>query len=292
MRVQDTEVQPERVHRVFWWKEAAIVAVFYLVYSWTRNQFGSNKIDADGVPEQAFTNAERVIRFERFLGLFHEESMQQLFLAQRTFVQFWNTYYGTAHFFVTIVVFALLFWKRPGVFPVWRNSLAIMTALAIVGFALFPLMPPRLLDAPCDRYGGECIPSQLRGDEGGTFGFVDTLKDYGGPWSFDSETMTNISNQYAAMPSMHIGWSTWCAVAMWPLLRRRWHRVAVFLYPIATMFCILVTGNHYWIDGVGGLLAFGFGTLTGWGLHRWNQRRLDASHEEQLARHRQVSDAS
>ena len=139
-------------------------------------------------------------------------------------------------------------------FPVWRNSLAIMTALAIVGFALFPLMPPRLLDEPCDEYGGACIESDLR-PEGGTFGFVDTLEEYGGPWSFDSETMADISNQYAAMPSMHIGWSTWCAVAMWPLLRRRWQRVAVFLYPLATMFCIIVTGNHYWIDGVGGLLC-------------------------------------
>ena len=65
----------------------------------------------------------RVIRFEQFLGLFHEEAIQQLFLPYRAFIQFWNTYYGTAHFVVTLVVFALLFWKRPGVFPVWRNSL-------------------------------------------------------------------------------------------------------------------------------------------------------------------------
>lgn len=268
---------PERVHRVFWWKEALIVAAFYLLYSWTRNQFGSNKIAADGVPQEAFVNAERVIRLERFIGLYHEETIQEWFLPYRWYIQFWNTWYGTAHFFVTIFVFALLFWKRPAVFPQWRNSLAFMTALAIVGFALFPLMPPRLLDRPCDEYGGACIASSLRGDqdEGGSFGYVDTLAEYGGPWSFDNDTMTNISNQYAAMPSMHIGWSTWCAVAMWPLLRRRWHRVGVMLYPLVTLFCIIVTANHYWIDGVGGLLAFGIGTLLGWGLHRWNQNRLD-----------------
>ena len=52
-------------------------------------------------------------------------------------------------------------------------------------------------------------------------------------------------------------------------------RVAVFLYPLATLFCIIVTGNHFWIDGVGGLLAFAVGTLAGWGLYRWNQARLD-----------------
>ena len=282
MQVHEARVEAERPHRLYWWKEALIVAAFYLLYSWTRNQFGSNRIAADGVPEQAFGNAEKIIRVERALASFHEETVQEWFLAWRAFIQFWNTFYGTAHFFVTILVFALLFWKRPKVFPQWRNSLAIMTALAIIGFALFPLMPPRLLDAPCARYGGACIASDLRSEPeagaGGTFGFVDTLKEYGGPWSFDSEAMADLSNQYAAMPSMHIGWSTWCAVATWPLLRRRWQRIAVFLYPMATMFCIIVTGNHYWIDGVGGLLAFGLGTLAGWSLHRWNERRLDARH--------------
>ncbi len=282
MQVAETRVEPARQHRVYWWKEALIVAVFYLVYSWTRNQFGSNAVTLGTPPEHAFHNAERVIRFERLVGLYHEETLQDLFLPWRAFIQFWNTYYGTAHFFVTIAVFALLFVKRPAVFPQWRNSLAIMTALAILGFALFPLMPPRLLDEPCPEYGGACIPSELRA-EGGTFGFVDTLEEYGGPWSFDSDTMTEISNQYAAMPSMHIGWSTWCAVAMWPLLRRRWQRVAVFLYPLATLFCIIVTGNHYWLDGAGGLLAFAVGTLAGWGLHRWNQLRLDRKHEMALA---------
>ena len=50
-------------------------------------------------------------------------------------------------------------------------------------------------------------------------------------------------------------------MAVWPLLRRRWQRVAVICYPLATLFCIIVTANHYWIDGVGGLvcLAAGYG---------------------------------
>ena len=156
--------------------------------------------------------------------------MQSWFLPYRLFIQFWNTYYGTAHFIITLGVFILLYVKRADVFPQWRNTLAAMTALAIIGFAWFPLMPPRLLDEPCPipaeiaeaidarvSYGGACIPSDLR-PEGG-FGFVDTLAEYGGPWSFDSETMASISNQYAAMPSLHIGWSTWCAIALWPLLR-------------------------------------------------------------------------
>lgn len=291
MEVMSTDLDDaplERRHRVYWWKEASIVFAFYLVYSWIRNQFGSAIIAQDGVPENAFHNAERVIRLERLIGLFHEETIQEVFLATRWLIKAMNMYYGSAHFVVTIAVFALLFWKRPGVFPQWRNTLAIMTALAIVGFALFPLMPPRLLDEPCPSrqeggFGGACIASRYR-PEGGGFGFVDTLADYGGgPWSFNSDGMAKISNQYAAMPSLHIGWSTWCAVGVWPLLRRRWQRVAVLVYPLVTLFCIIVTANHYWIDGVGGLLVFGVGALLGWGFHRWNQDRLERAFERRLA---------
>ncbi len=277
---------PERTHRLYWWKEALIVAIFYVIYSWIRNRFGSNNLAEGGIPEAAFHNAERVIRAERLVGLYHEESVQEFFLAQKWFIQFWNVYYGTAHFFVTLAVFILLFFKRADVFPQWRNTLAAMTALAIIGFAFFPLMPPRLLDQPCPapgtfEYGGACVESELRpgketrfvGDNG--FGFVDTLSVYGGPWRFDSEEVASISNQYAAMPSLHIGWSTWCALAVWPLLRRRWTKALVLLYPAATLFCIIVTANHFWLDGIGGLIAFSVGSLLGWGLHRWNQNRLD-----------------
>jgi len=291
MEVVPTGVEdavPERKHRLYWWKEALIVVGFYLVYSWTRNQFGSARIAGDGVPENAFHNAERVIRLERLIGLFHEESIQEFFLPATWFIKLMNMYYGSAHFVVTIAVFALLFWKRPAVFPQWRNTLAVMTGLAIAGFALFPLMPPRLLDEPCPSqeaggFGGACIESRYR-PEGGGFGFVDTLADLGGgPWSFNSDGMASISNQYAAMPSLHIGWSTWCAVAVWPLLRRRWQRIAVLGYPLLTLFCIIVTANHFWIDGAGGLFVFGFGALVGWGFHRWNQERLERAFERQLA---------
>lgn len=268
-----------RLHRVYWWKEAAIVVVFYVIYSWIRNQFGSNRIAAEGIPRAAFRNAELIIRWEDAIGLYHESTIQAWFLPYTWFIQFWNVFYGTAHFIVTIAVFAVLFWKRPAVFPQWRNTLAAMTALAIVGFAFFPLMPPRLLDEPCpwegpNSWGGRCIASELRGEDE-SFGFVDTLATFGGPWSFDSETMASISNQYAAMPSLHIGWSTWCAIAMWPLLRRRRWKALMLLYPLVTLFCIVVTANHFWLDGVGGLIVFGLGALIGWGVHRWNQNRLD-----------------
>ena len=192
-----------------------------------------------------------------------------------------NTYYGTAHFFVTLGVFILLFKRRPDVFGQWRNTLAAMTGLAILGFVLFPLMPPRLLDAPCPSatggFGGACIEHELRNYNGATnFGFVDTIAEFGGPWAFNEGPAASLSNQYAAMPSLHIGWSTWCVFALWPLAKKRWKRIVLFLYPATTLFCIVVTGNHFWLDGLGGIVVFTVGYYIGTYLHNANHRRLDA----------------
>jgi len=266
-------------HRMVWWKEAIIISIFYSVYTAIRNQFGSTLVEGVSVPNHAFTNAIRVIRFERWIGLFHEETIQEWFLPHIWFIKTMNVYYGTAHFFVTLGVFIALYKFRPSVFGQWRNTLAVMTALAIIGFSLFPLMPPRLLDAPCPDagFGAKCIVSELRTRNGAeNFGFVDTIKEFGGPWAFDSGPGSKITNQYAAMPSLHIGWSTWCAFGLWPIARKLWMRLALLIYPSVTMLCIIVTGNHFWIDGVGGLLVFAVAYFIGTEIHFLNHRRLVA----------------
>ena len=266
-------------HRMVWWKEAIIISIFYSVYTAIRNQFGSTLVEGVSVPNHAFTNAIRVIRFERWIGLFHEETIQEWFLPHIWFIKTMNVYYGTAHFFVTLGVFIALYKFRPSVFGQWRNTLAVMTALAIIGFSLFPLMPPRLLDAPCPDagFGAQCIVSELRTRNGAeNFGFVDTIKEFGGPWAFDSGPGSKITNQYAAMPSLHIGWSTWCAFGLWPIARKLWMRLALLIYPSVTMLCIIVTGNHFWIDGVGGLLVFAVAYFIGTEIHFINHRRLVA----------------
>ena len=285
----DITAEIQREHRTVLLKEFAIIGSFYFLYSLTRNKFGSVHIKGTDIPLNAFHNAMKVIRVERALGLFHEESIQEWFLSHRHFLQAMNTYYGTAHFAVTVTVFFVLFKYRKDVFPLFRNALAICTGLALIGFALFPLMPPRLLDAPCPgtvkdpvtsaavvTFGGGCIPSEMRNYNGATtFGFVDTLDVFGGPWDFSDGAVARASNQYAAMPSLHIGWASWCAFGMWPLMRRRWTKAAVLLYPALTLFCIVVTANHYWLDGLGGLLTLSVAFMLGSRLHTLNQRRLD-----------------
>lgn len=284
-RVQTAE--PLAVHRpkLRWWKEFVLVVVFYAVYSFARNQFGSAKVEGENAPVHAFHNALDVIRVEKWLGLYFEPQLQAAFIGWEWFIRFWNVYYGTFHFVVTIAAFIWLFVRAPVRFTRWRNVLACTTALAIVGYSLFPLMPPRLLDEG-PPYGGRewvvqdeqgmvvQVGPDIEGVDRPPFGYVDTLAVFGGLWSFDSGAMEEISNQYAAMPSMHTGWAVWCAIVMWPLVRRRWAKVLVVAYPLATVFCIIVTANHFWIDGAGGLVCLAVGFVLGTAIDRWNNSRL------------------
>ena len=232
-----------------WWREVAYVVAFYLVYSFVRNQFGSAAVSA----ETAFSNALAVIDIEEAMGLYVEEEIQDAFLGSRWFIQAWNLFYGTFHFVVTAFAIVYLFRRMPERYVRWRTTLACTTALALIGFATFPLMPPRLLP-----------PS---------YGYVDTLATYGGLWSFDSGAMKAVSNQYAAMPSLHFGWSTWCALVLAPAARRTWLRALVVAYPVATLFAIVVTANHFWLDAAGGAVVLGLGYLLGTAWDRWTAGR-------------------
>jgi hypothetical protein len=253
------------VRRLRWWREVIYVLSFYGVYTLVRNR----GLDID-THVQAFHNAQRVIRAEEFLHSFHEKAIQDLFYpSAKWFLQFWNVFYGSAHFIVTIVAIVWLFRRDPARYPLWRNTLAFTTGLALIGFAFFPLMPPRLLDVAPPLGGGQ------------HYGFVDTLAKVGGLWSFDSGTMQKISNQYAAMPSLHFGWSTWCMCVLFPLVRRRWLRALVLIYPFLTLFAIVVTANHFWLDAAGGaaVLAAGF-VLARWFTAYTGRRLLPTDHAD------------
>jgi hypothetical protein len=234
-----------------WWVEALITLVFYVIYSTVRNQFGS-ALGGD-IIDRAFDNALRVIDIEKALGLYHEEWIQATFIDFDPFIVLWNVFYGTFHFAVTIFAMVFLFLRFPRRYLFMRSALAATTMTALIGFAFFPLMPPRLLSA--------CAPQSSYGACQSEHEYVDTLVDPGGLWSFETDTMESISNQYAAMPSLHIAWATWCAICLFPVLRRRWARITIAAYPFVTLFAIIVTANHYWIDAIGGLLALGFGLL-------------------------------
>ena len=278
MAASDTEERDERAG-LRWWKEVLLGIGVYVVYSLVRNQFGS----AGGDPGPAYGHAVDIIEIEKTLHLYVEAHVQQWYLdlPAHGFIRLWNVYYGIAHFLVTLIALVWMFRRDPRRHRLLRNTLALTTCLAVVGFAIYSLMPPRLLDDP-GRYGGcqvyapeaaEAAPAGALSAPGcDKYGFVDTVAKYGGWISFGNEGYEDVSNQYAAMPSMHIGWSTWSAIVLVGLFQRRWTKGLAIAYPVLTLVCIVLTANHYWIDGVGGLLCL----AVGYGLARVITRPVPA----------------
>lgn len=233
--------------RLKWWREALLVLGFYLIYSWVRNQFGSASVGAD----RAFENARDIIDLQRAMGLYIEPDIQGWFVDHGWFLRFWNIFYGTLHFLVTGVAMVFLYRRYPAEYPRYRNIGLATTGIALVGFAAYPLMPPRLL-GDCGEYGA-CVESP----------FVDTVAVHGGWWSFDSGAVEAVSNQYAAMPSLHFAWAFWSFMVLAPRVRTLAARAAITAYPWLTVFAIVVTANHYWIDAVGGGVVLVAGWLVG-----------------------------
>jgi len=227
--------------RIFWWKEMIIVLVVNGVYESVRNFTSST-------PTKAYANALRIIDWQKTLGIWHEYGIQQWALNSTAAIIVANYFYGSVYLLATIAGLVYLYRVHPDDYPLWRNTLAIGTLLGLIGFATFPLMPPRLLDTMADGVGN-----------GNIFGFVDTLVKYPTFWSFDSEAMKTISNQFAAMPSLHCGWSFWGFAVFYPRVRSGWARALAVLYPIATITVVVVTANHFFLDALGGLAIFVIG---------------------------------
>ena len=260
----ESTLTPERVtphdEGLRWWHEVLLAGVFYFVYSQVRNSFGAG-------PESriiAFGHAKDVIQVQEALHLWIEPSLQSWYLSLPSdgFIRWWNVYYGTAHFIVTMGVLVAAYRLAPQRYRFIRTTLAGTTALALIGFASFTLMPPRLLGV--DSPYGACLGA---GPDCHGYGIVDTIDVWGGLWKFGEGGM-------AAVSSLHIGWSTWCALSMILVIGSGRKRYLWFLYPASTFFCILVTGNHYWLDAFFGLVALAGGTLIAIGFDRIRTRRL------------------
>ncbi|CAM3401992.1 hypothetical protein HMPREF1486_01745 [Streptomyces sp. HPH0547] len=213
------------------WFEIALIAVSYWTYSLIRN----------AVPEQradALRNADWIWRTEHTLGIAVEQTINHTIGGVTWLIVTMNYYYATLHFIVTIGVLVWLYRSHPGRYAATRLVLFTTTGTALLGYYLFPLAPPRLMS------GGH---------------FIDTVQVHQTWGSMASGNLAQMSNQYAAMPSMHIGWSVWCGITIAMLARPVWVRVLGALYPAATLLVIVSTANHFWLDAVGGLLCLGFG---------------------------------
>ena len=217
-----------------WWKQTIAVLVVYGLFELARSRVVSGAVEA-------FENALRVIDWQQRLGINHELAIQQWSLEWQPLITFSNYFYATTYLPVTFGVLVWLYRRRPDAYLLWRNTLGLMTGIGLLGFIAFPLMPPRLLD--------------LLGD-GRSFGFVDTLVEFPTFWTVDAEATRTVSNPFAAMPSLHCAWAIWVACAVYPRARHDVTRVVVVLYALVTVYTVVATANHYFLDAVGGLVVF------------------------------------
>ncbi|MFF0158221.1 phosphatase PAP2 family protein [Streptomyces sp. NPDC005263] len=226
--------RPRTPRRPRLWFEILLVAVSYWTYSQIRN----------AVPEQragALRNADWIWRVEHDVGLAFEQSVNHAVNSVTWLIVSMNYYYATLHFVVTLVVLVWLYRSHPGRYAAARLVLFSTTGVALVGYYLYPLAPPRLMN--------------------GTH-FIDTVMVHQTWGSMASGDLKHMSNQYAAMPSMHIGWSVWCGLTIFALASVPWVRVLGMLYPALTLVVIVATANHFWLDAVGGLLCLAFGFMV------------------------------
>lgn len=242
LRPHQTVSLPAR--RFAWLRELLIVVGVYNVYQVVRGQ-------ADvGARARAFRHARWIVEAERATYTFFEQALQRAVLGVDWLVTAANTYYGTVHFIATGGVLIWMFFRRHEHYRPLRNTLGMMTLLGLVTFLSFPLAPPRML--PCN----ESIPAASQTTVLLGECFVDTLHSAGGVWSYESPIAKAIANQFAAMPSLHFGWSLWCGLALFTHARRRSLRAFGLLHPAITLFVIMVTGNHYLLDAVGGAVVY------------------------------------
>lgn len=203
-------------------REAVLLATLFLVYSLGR-QIAAKHTGS------AFDHADEILALQNWLHLPNEVSIQQAALKIPQLVEGANLYYASVHAPLTAVVLLWLSIWRPKAYVHVRWTIVSVTAMALIGHIVFPLAPPRMMP-----------------------GFVDTGLAFGQS-VYGVERFGGVANQFAAMPSLHVGWAALIALSMILITRTKW-RWLWLAHPIITFTVVVVTGNHYWLDGIVALL--------------------------------------
>ncbi|CAL9586782.1 bifunctional glycosyltransferase 87/phosphatase PAP2 family protein [Streptomyces sp. NPDC090994] len=218
--------------------ELLLIRVTYAAYSKVRLAATGGTIS--GGRARAEEHGHQIHGIERFLHIDIEHAVNHAVVKIDWLRDFFDFYYTSFHFVVPLTVLGVLYWRRPVDYRWARASIGFATLLALVGFWLYPLAPPRLMP---------------------DLGIIDTVngvQDFTKP---DYGTLTALTNQYAAMPSLHFGWSLWCGLTIAIIAPKWWMKALGLLHPLFTVSAIVATGNHWVLDAVGGaaVVAGGFG---------------------------------
>ncbi|GAQ56712.1 phosphatase PAP2 family protein [Streptomyces acidiscabies] len=225
--------------RLRWWTELPLIVLVYACYS-------AGRLLARGDVSTAVDHGLTLLRVEKALHINAEHPLNRLFTREAWLgvpADFW---YASLHYVVTPVILIWLFRSRTVRYRAARTWLMTSTFMGLIGFTLLPTCPPRLLDAG--------------------HGFVDTMAQYSsyGWWGGEASAprgLGGMTNQYAAMPSLHVGWALWCGVMLWRFGGSRWTKAAGVAYPLITTIVVMGTANHYFLDAVAGAAVMGVGLL-------------------------------
>ena len=181
----------------------------------------------DSRAAEAFDNARAVIDVERGLGLFFEPAVHAWATSHALIIDASSWMYLNSHFVVTTFALAWIYLRRNEHFYFVRNMFMVSMGIALVGYVALPTAPPRFMPE---------------------WGFSDSVAAFTGVRA-DSGSADLLFNPFAAVPSMHVAFALMLGVAMARLTRRRWAQVLWLAYPPVVSFVVVVTANHWWIDG-------------------------------------------
>lgn len=182
-------------------------------------------------PALAVDNAHDVVAFEKALGLYVEPDLQRLVLTSDLLLDALNWVYIWGHWPVIALVLLWLLLRHPQRYVVLRNALVISGMIGVVVFVLYPVAPPRLAGL-------------------GLFDSVSARSH-----AYRVLQPPAFVNQYAAIPSLHVGWDLLMGLTLVRYARPVAVRLLGVLLPLAMIAAVVLTANHYWIDAVLGAVV-------------------------------------
>jgi membrane-associated phospholipid phosphatase len=226
-------------------REVAIVLAIYVAYSAVRSLSGDEVASA-------VASAEEIVRWQERWGLDWEISIHSWTIDRSPLVHVANFIYFWFHLPLLPVFAVWMFWRDERSFGFLRLVWLISQVIGIAFFYFYPVAPPRLLPPG--------------------FGFFDTLAQ-NGLVDYQQAELGLLMNKYAAFPSLHFAWSFIIAAGLYQTLPWLWARRLALLFPLASFWSIVATGNHYVADALAGGVVVAFAFLMAFGAERLLQQR-------------------
>lgn len=203
--------------------EAALCVAGYIVYSLLRGVVA-------GDPGTASSHARQIVGMEQALHIFREPVWQRWALGVPGMARLWNGVYLWMHTPLVIFTLVYLYLRHRPTYAVIRNVFFLSAAIGLLCYTFYPTAPPRLMPE---------------------YGFTDAVTAI----ARDAPDVRPgaFVNEYAAIPSLHVGWAFMIALAFWWTARHRVVRALAVIEAVGMMLAVVFTANHYFVDGALGI---------------------------------------